>query len=194
MSFKEWCSERKTILQTAGLLLLIGLFSAVLLITTQTEYFGLFAFLLGLPIYLGVNLNNSMSNSAIIAAFIISSIINVFFLYYLAKGILFVKKLNKKVFVVFTIVALFFLFGLDYQLVKTISAPDVSCTRDTDCVTDFDEYTKNSCDHLSHNKQWTYYKPLVLRVMANIPCANPPPSKCVNNKCQLQRPTVNRNV
>ena len=194
MSFKQWCTERKKIFQTIGLLLLIGLFSAVLLLTTQTEYFGLFVLLLGLPIYLGVNLDSSMSNSAIIVAFIISGIINVFFIYYLAKGILFVKKLNKKVFVAFTIVALFFLFGLDYQLVKTISAPDVSCTRDTDCVADFNQYSESQCDYLSHNKKWSYYQPLVLRAVAMAMCPSSPPSKCINNTCQLQRPTVNRNV
>ncbi len=197
---KKFFVKNKPVLILSGLLIFFGLLTGGISIFwiysthSSLQFSFLFGLFLSLPLYLA----NAVMGSLVYRSFvgyplynttnwilvIVGFLLNIVYIFYLSKAIIYLKhRMNKKLFIVWAVVLLFFLLGLDYQLVKSFDKPDLSCVSDIDCKADFNQYSNFRCDYSCYNNKWDYYKPLLLRVFATKSCGSSYPCKCIQNKC-----------
>ncbi|MBI3036129.1 hypothetical protein HYY71_07455 [Candidatus Woesearchaeota archaeon] len=141
---------------------------------------------LWLPLLLMKGIDIYHFNAVIILLFLFLFIVSIVYIFYISKLIIWLKlRLSKKLWISLIIVILFLLFGFDFKIAELVDNPDVSCSVDSDCVGDYNQYSGNWCSYLCHNKNWYYYRPLISRAYATKPCAGPPSCKCVQNECKI---------
>lgn len=198
MILREFLRRNKNILKLSGVLILFAVIVAFFSYAPpiRISYAILFSFFIALPLYLATVVIDSLAyrnfvvypyhNDVNWTIMIIGFLVNLVYIFYLSKAIIYLKnRMNKKLFIAWTVVLLFFLLGIDFEVFKLFDKPDLSCTSDVNCKADFNQYSGYWCDYSCHNNKWNYYKPVLLRVFATEPCMSPPSCKCVQNKCRF---------